>query len=515
MKKKFLSIAAISAALLLASCNWDDFGDLNVNPNEATVPKTSALLTNSLLTTGGLILSTQSALYAQYLANKQYTSGDNYQTINFSTDGMYAGPLADLQKIIDLNTNDATKAAAAADGHNANQIAIAKIMMSYYYLHMTDRWGDLPYSEALKGSEGILKPVFDSQEEIYDACFQTLKDAVAMIDLGVPPAVPAINGDILLDGDMNMWIKFANTTRLIAALRLSEVNAAKAQTEFADAFADGVIALDNSENISYKYLNVQTYENPYYNSFVTTGRKDWTIADPLMNMMQRDTYTSPHLSYYEVGHPYKTETGKLDVVMDPRLPVYARSIEATPNTYVGMPYGLSEADAGSIAAVQVSFLGDEFRQQDSPAVIYSSAQIALVLAEGRLNNWIATSTAQAYYEQGIQASLNQYGVGAGYAQYITNSEVAYTPARAQEQIIIQKWIATFPNGYEAWSEWRRTGFPDLAPGQNALTPNGEIPTRQAYGTQEASLNTDNYEAALANQGLTQDDLTGKVWWDAN
>jgi hypothetical protein len=273
--------------------------------------------------------------------------------------------------------------------------------------------------------------------------------------------------------------------------------------------------LDNSENVSYKYLNVQTYENPYYNSFVTLGRRDWTIPDPLMNLMQIDTYTSPHLGKYEAGHPYKTETGKLNVVADPRLPVYANPIENTTDTYIGMPFGLSEADAGSVPAAQISYMGDAFRQQNTPAYIYTAAQVAFTLAEGRLNNCIATGTAQGYYEQGIMASLEQHGVEAGYATYITNTAVAYNAGTALEQIITQKWIALFPNGYEAWSEWRRTGFPDLAPGQAALTPNGEIPRRQAYGTGEAGLNTENYEAALANQGLAQDDLTGRVWWDEN
>src|SRR5688572_26683947 len=276
--KKIIYTITISAAFLLASCNWDDFGDLNVNPNEATVPKTSALLTNAQLTIGGQILSTQGAVYSQHVANKQYTSADNYQSINFATDGMYTGPLADLQKIINLNTDEATKTAAAADGLNANQIAIAKIMMSWYYLHMTDRWGDLPYSEALKGAE-VLKPVFDSQEEIYDGVFQTLKDAVAMIVTSVS-SNEEIKGDVILNGNMGMWIKFANTIRLNAATRLSKINPSKAASEFALAVTAGVInAVNNSENIKFNYLNVQTYENPYYNSFVTLGRKDWTIPD--------------------------------------------------------------------------------------------------------------------------------------------------------------------------------------------------------------------------------------------
>lgn len=507
--KKIISIA-VMVVLVATSCNWDDFGDLNVNPNQSTTPKTSALLTNAMLSIAGNMIATQGALYAQMISNKQYTSADNYQTINFATDGFYNGPLMDLQRIIEMNTDDATKVAASTDGSNANQIAIAKILTAFFYLHMTDRWGDLPYSEALQGTSGLLRPKFDTQESIYDASFQALKDAVAMMDNGA-----AIQGDIILDGDMEMWAKFANTTRLIAALRLSEVNPTKAAAEFSSAFEDGVIALDNSENIRYNYLANQTYQNPFYNTFVTLGRRDWVIADPLMNMMQVDSYVSPHLSSYVDGHPYKTATGKLDVIADPRLPVYADPIENTTDVYIGMPYGLTEAQAGSVSTAEVSYLGIALRSQTTPAYIYVAAQVAFALAEGRLNDWIATGTAQEYYEQGIQASLDQYDVGADYATYLTNAEVAFDNARALEQIINQKWIATFPNGYEAWAEWRRTGFPVLAPGQGALTPNSQIPTRQAYGTTEANLNSENHATALANQGFAADDLTGKIWWDVN
>ncbi len=493
-----LSIMVIGVAMF--SCDWEDFGDLNVNPNQSTSPKTSALLTNSMLTTGGNVLATTGALYVQHIANKQYTSADNYQTINFATDTWYHGPLADLQKIIEINTDEVTKVAAALDGTNENQIAIARIMQSYYFLFLTDRWGDLPYSEALKGNEGLLTPKFDPQSEIYDGCIQTLKDASAMIKTG-PGTVP-VKGDILLNGDMELWKKVSNTIRLVAAQRLSKVDPTKAATEFALAFNDGVIALDNSENLVYRYLNIQTYENPYYNSFETLGRLDWTVADPMMNLMQLNTYTSPHSG----------GKGKMNIVVDPRLRVYANPLENTTNQYIGMPYGLSEADAGSIPNSRVSFLGDAFRRQNSPAYIYTSAQIAFVLAEGVFRGWIP-GDAKSYYEQGIQASLNQHGVGAGFNTYITNSEVAYNPGRALEQILTQKWIALFPNGYEAWAEWRRTGIPNLQPSANALTPSLQIPRRQAYGTTEANLNTDNHQEALTRQGFTSDDLDGRVWWD--
>ncbi len=507
--KRILTGLPLALTFVVASCTWDELPEINVNPNQSTTPRTSALLTNAIISLGGINLSTQAALYAQYVANKQYTSGDNYQTINFASDGFYSGPLMDLKKIIDMNTDEAQKDGVSIDGKNENQIAMAKILMAYYYLHMTDRWGDLPYEEALKGTEGLLRPVFDTQQQIYEKSIQSLKDAAAMIDV----SDNSVAGDALLGGDMSLWIKFANTIRLNAALRLSKVAPSTAATEFADAFSDGVIALDNSENIRFRYLNVQTYENPYYNSFVTLGRRDWTIADPLMNLMQLDSYESPHKADYSASHPYKSQTGQLDVARDPRLPVYANPIENTADTYIGMPYGYTEAQAGSVPAAQISYLGSTFRQQNSPAYIFTSAQVAFILAEGAHRGWINAMTAEEYYEQGIYASLEQWGVEDGFDDYMLNSIVAFDAGNALEQIITQKWIAMFPNGYEAWSEWRRTGFPNLAAPDNALTPNLQIPRRQAYGLNEASQNAANHAAALSRQGFAADDLTGRVWWD--
>jgi hypothetical protein len=301
---------------------------------------------------------------------------------------------------------------------------------------------------------------------------------------------------------MEVWKKVSNTIRLVAAQRLSKVNPTKAAAEFALAFSAGVIALDNSENVVFKYLNIQTYENPYYSSFVTSGRLDWTIADPMMNLMQLNSYKSPHTG----------ALGKMNVAVDPRLPVIANPLENTTNQFVGMPYGLSEADAGSIPNSRVSFLGNAFRRQNSPAYLYTSAQIAFALAEGVVRGWIS-GNAKSYYDQGIQASLSQHGVGSAFDVYVTNSEVAFTSGRELDQILTQKWIALFPNGYEAWAEWRRTGIPSLTPAANALTPSLQIPRRQAYGTTEANLNTENHQEALKRQGFATDDLDGRVWWD--
>ena len=481
---KYLGISLL--ALCLVACDPGEFDDdITINPNASTVPITSNLLTNALTVVPGSVSATQGQHYVQYLANSQYTSADTYQTINFDYAGWYSGALEDLQFIIKTNTDEETRVGASANGSNANQIAVAKILQSYIYLHVTDRFGDIPYSQALQAPD-ILAPVFDEQSAVYTGIFSSLNDAVNMMDGGAGP-----NGDILFGGDMDMWTKFANTTRLVAALRLSKADPSKGSAEFNAAIAGGVI-MDNSENIAYTHLADANNQNPWYGRFLT--RKDYTIANTLTDYMHSTA-----------------KGGSMNVAMDPRLPLFADGTEASGGTeIVGMVYGISEAEAGSISNEDVSFLGSQLQQQDAPTYIYTAAQVLFSMAEAVELGWMSGDTEQLYTDA-IQASLDQYGVGADHATYMQNSEVAFDSGRALEQIGYQKWVALFLNGYEAWAEWRRTGFPDLAPASAAQNPGGQIPVRQAYPTWEADLNGDNYAAVVARQG--EDGLDTKVWWD--
>ena len=474
-------------AVGIVSCDPADFGDKNVNPNATTTPIAGALLTNAINSVDDVVNATQGQHYVQYLANSQYTSADTYQTVEFDYGGWYSGPLYDLQQIIRLNTDEATKDAAQAYGSNANQIAVAQILQSFYFMHITDRWGDVPYSEALLITEGVRQPKFDTQESIYNSVLATLATA----SNSITDANPVV-GDILFGGDMQMWKKFANTLRLTMALRLSEVDPAKGQSEF-NAAMGGVIALDNSENIYYTHLANQNYDNPWDDRFET--RRDYCIAKPLVDRMQTIA-----------------NDGVLDVAMDPRLPVYADPTEASGNNpeYVGMVYGVSEAEAGSISNTDVSFLGSSLRTQDAPTYIFTSAQVLFSMAEAVELGWIS-GDAEEYYYDGIMASLEQYGVEDGYATYITNSWVQFDESKAMEQILTQKWIANYLNGYEAWSDWRRTGIPSLDPASAAQNESGEIPVRQAYPTFERDLNLENYNEVVARQG--EDGLDTHVWWD--
>ena len=469
------------ASVMLASCDPGDFEDMNVDPNKSSSARPSTLLTGAIRSIPDAVNNSTLQLYSQHLSQKQYTEESRYSIVNHSFNFFYTDPLANLQEIIKMNTDAATKSSAEIDGSNNNQIAVAKILKSYYFLQIADRWGSAPYSDALKGNANF-KPKYDSQQEIYNALFTELKDASTLIDQGGV----AVKGDQMLGGNMAKWKKFGNSLRLIMALRLSNVDATKASAEFAAALAGGVITT-NADNVMYTHLAEQTNDNPWEDAFET--RLDWTVSDRLVNYMKP--------------------------LADPRLAVYADPAKSK-NDFVGMPYGLSQAVAGGIKNDDVSFLGAKMRAQNSPTYVVTAAQVLFTLAEGAKRGYVAGGDAQAaiYYNDAIKASWEQYGVydAAAYATFIAQAGVAYNPATGIEQIINQKWVAQFMNGLEAWSDWRRTGFPAfvVAPADN-LNPTGAIPVRQGYPTTERDLNKANYDAAVTGQGA--DDLNTRVWWD--
>lgn len=486
---KYIASCLLVAAVVASCKKPSDFGDLNVDPNNPADPNTTLLFTNAIrsgLSSGiGSVTAADPLLYVQHLSEVFYTNASRYSSRIFDYNSLYNGSLNDLKTIIDLNTDSATKSKpyVIAGGSNANQIAAARILKAFIFMQMADRWGDIPYSAALKKLEDIT-PAFDKQQDVYKALFQELKDAVTGIDGGDGPT-----GDILLNGDMDWWKQWAASIRMILALRLSKADAATGKTEFAAAFSDGVLE-DNDHTIFYQYLTDANNQNPWYNNYVVGKRYDYAISETMVN--------------------------KLKAFNDPRLPVFADTTAV--KTYVGMPYGLTSPvgyAAGTIKAPgNISLIGEVFRQQDSKAAVTTYAQLQFAQAEAAHLGWIPGGEAAAatYYLAGIKASLEQFEA-AGYATYITQLGVVYNAAKAVELIQTQKWIASYlGNGYEAWAEWRRTGYPVLTPAPDAApVSGGQIPRRQAYPTTERDLNTENYNIVIGRQGA--DELTTKTWVD--
>lgn len=474
---KFFLIAFTVISVLTGCKKLDDFGDLNVNPNSASKPNLTSILTNSLRTVrlGVTDNTATQILYAQHWSEITYTQISTYSGLPFDY-GVFYTTAQNLQLIIDYNTNADTKNLATISGSNANQIAVARIVKAYLFSVVTDRWGDVPYSEALKGSANF-KPKFDKQQDIYNDLFKELKEAQAQFDGGAN-----VKGDFLFNGDNTKWKKFANSLRMVLALRLSKVDPTKGKTEFAAALADGVIT-SNADNLVYKFQRDANNENPWYSSFVTSGRLDYAVSTVLID------YLKP--------------------TNDPRLAAFAAKAVSTQD-YVGMPYGLKNS---GYKAASVSLPNDKLiKTQDAPAYVLTYAQVLFSRAEAAKLGW-TTEDAKAMYENAIKASMEQWGVytADSYATFIANSAVKYNDANALTLIGNQKWVALYMQGHEAWSEWRRTGFPALTPAVGAANPSKQIPRRLGYPTTERDLNGDNYKLVATQQG--EDSYDTRVWWD--
>lgn len=472
--KNFLYRSFFALLVLgLAACN--DFGDIDNDPNKPIQVSPSTLLTNAERTVSSVVGSATGVLYAQQMSEITYTEGSRYVSIQADFSGWYTGALQDLQQIITLNTDEETKDAAEISGSNENQIAAAKILQYFFIHHMTDRWGPLPWSEALRAGEGIITPAYDSQEEIYNDLFSGLKAAVAMIDES-----GSISGDFIMNGDMAKWKQFANTIRMVAALRISDVDPAKAEAEYESAIADGVL----TETLYYPYLPETANQNPWYASFIT--RTDYAISEFMAD-------------------------GMVDL-NDPRLTQFADPTLSSGTNIVGMPYGLASSDYNP---ENVSFPNSTFvKAQDAPIAIYSEAQIKFSMAEAAARGW-TSDDAEALYREAIMASWEQWGLStAGFDAYYAQPEVTYSQANWKELIGYQKWIALYLQGYEAWAEYRRLDEPGLQVPQEPFSDSGGIPTRNTYPNDEANLNAANYEEAVRLLNGPDSDGT-QLWWDVN
>jgi hypothetical protein len=477
IRKNSLWLLLVTFIWGVSACKVDDFGSMNVDPNNASKPNLTSILTSSMrqVRLGVTDLTATQMLYAQQWSEITYTTISTYSGLPFEYNTFYVA-LNNLQLIIDYNTSESTKGLATASGSNANQIALARILKAYLFSVVTDRWGDVPYSEALKGSANF-RPKFDRQQDIYNDLFKELKEAQAQFDNGA-----TVKGDFLYNGNNNSWKKFANSLRLVLALRLSKVDPAKGKTEFNAALADGVFT-SNADNLFYKYQKDANNENPWYNSFVTSGRLDFAVSTTLVN------YLKP--------------------LNDPRLAAYAdKSVNV--GDYVGMPFGLKNP---GIKAANVSLPNSKIiTVQDAPLPVLIYAQVLFSKAEAAKLGW-TTEDAKTNYEAAIKASMEQWGVytADSYAKFIATTGVKYDDAKALEQIGNQKWVALYLQGHEAWSEWRRTGYPALTPAPGAANPSKLIPRRHGYPTPERDLNGENYKAVTTTQG--EDSFDTRVWWD--
>ncbi len=382
-----------------------------------------------------------------------------------------------------------------------NKHAIARIMKVYIYQHLTDLYGDIPYSQAVQAIDNIqTQPAYDTQQQIYVGMLNELEDATNALDESLDTFSEQ---DLIYGGNVGQWRRFANSLRLRIALRVS--------------YADEALATNQISSL----VGSELIENNDGNAFVTTSTDYESNQNPIYNELVRVGGTLGQFMGQSI-------IDLLKVNNDPRLTIIA---EPTPNSaeaaeenndtglfvYRGRPLGLDGSEEREHYQIRdISSIGEYFQQPIIDMSVLYYSEVCFALAEAKLRFDQGSKTAEEWYQSGIRADMERYGIEEDEITNFLNSSsgtLAGTEEEQLEQILSQKNIALFPNAIEAWSEWRRTGYPKILIGSMQGETNGEIPRRINYPYDEANLNSSNYQEVSDRIG--GDLLTTRNWWDSN
>lgn len=505
---KFLQGACLLLVMTFTACK-KDFEEINTNKNNPTQVTPDLLLSgviknmmdrqvNEAWGIGNIVVQHHSKI--QFVNEDRY----NWNEKNDMWDAVYSN-YRNLQNLFNFVGDDQT----------SPYYGVGLILKSWMFSLATDAYGDVPYSEAGKAKiDAVYQPRYDSQEEIYNGILEDLKKANEL--LASPSPTVNLSGDILFGGGsaaIFQWRKLANSLRLRYLLRISEKKdvSGDMQTIISDPATFPVFeSID--DNAELKYLPAAPNQWPLYGSRVGS---------------------------FDEFRVSKTLTDRLTALNDPRLNVFARptqtSVAAGTPEIKGAPNGLSDVDALAYnGGVQgVSRVGYTFAclvcndgSQTPPdpaaprALLMTYPELQFILAEARQRGFISAGDAETYYQNGIKANFEywQSVVPPAYnidvtmpAGYLDQPQVAYTGTDSEKlaKIAMQKWIALYFNGLEAWFDWRRTQMPEIVPGPANLNGN-KVPVRYIYPLSEQSLNTANRNEAVQRQGGT-DDLNTRMW----
>lgn len=502
---KNLKYSLVALGLLISVSCGKDFGDINVDPNNPSSVPVEFLVTSAEKAFADDVWDEWmngrfGLLVSEYWAQNNYTDESrwNFRTgvVNDYWGRYYSRTLRDLDEIIKLN-NAGT---AAGTPRAKNQNAVALILKVCVFHHMTDIWGPIPYSEALTGSE-IRTPKYDSQKDVYTGLDRDLQNAIADIDEGEGSFGSA---DIIYGGDMTKWKKFANSMRLRIGMRMSDVESGTAKGIVESAAAGAFTS--NDDNAAFTYLGGQPNNNPLNQDRIERGNADFCISEILID---------------------KT----LKPINDPRLAAFVdekvngggyfgRPFGQTPGVAAGEPPEDYSQPSGALAVQNSSaFNTYDVLAATAPMKLMSYAEVCFILSEAKQRGWNVPGTVEDWYNAGITASMNEWGVtdGAAIDAYIAQADVnfATAPGSWQQKIGVQKWVALYMQGVQGWAEWRRLDFVKLeAPVGGAAGDVGTnvAPLRLTYPTNEQTQNATGYQSGVSALGGA-DKMSTRLWWD--
>ena len=553
-QSKYITIITMACALFFASCSDEYMENMNTDPSKAATIDPNAQLTTAQLQTYGDLSMMEIYRNYHYAFTQQLMGcwnttnyGGRHTLDNNEMSRIWTSFYTQsLKNIIDAQYR------TAEDAEKVNINSVLRIYRVYLMSIITDTYGDAPFSEAGLGFlEGKFNPKYDKQEDIYNAFFLELEDAVNKID----PTKDKVTGDLIYAGDVTKWQQLANSLRLRFAMRISNVNPTKAQTEFENALAaNGGVITDASSDALIKYMTIafsfgqEAYSDYRGNSLsqLLFGNDPANNPSYLCSTFFNQLYNSGDPRTFKISRCYYD--GLMSATSpDNRVDITQEMIEKgiafsprDPGAYSWEPWptGYDSDICAELAVYNPSVtatmarevepkLANNFLKSDNPGVVMTSAEVKFLMAEATVKKWnVGSVSAEDLYKQGVRAAIDfltdNYGctatIDAEFDAFIQDKGAfGHTDNQKLEAINTQAWILHFTNPAECWANVRRSGYPKLkSPAEYGfgqyLTGGTEIPVRLCYPVLESSYNKKSYNEAIERMGGT-DNWHSLLWWD--
>lgn len=553
-QSKYITIIMMACALFFASCSDECMENMNTDPSKAATIDPNAQLTTAQLQTYGDLSMMEIYRNYHYAFTQQLMGcwnttnyGGRHTLDNNEMSRIWTSFYTQsLKNIIDAQYR------TAEDAEKVNINSVLRIYRVYLMSIITDTYGDAPFSEAGLGFlEGKFNPKYDKQEDIYNAFFLELEDAVNKID----PTKDKVTGDLIYAGDVTKWQQLANSLRLRFAMRISNVNPTKAQTEFENALvANGGVITDASSDALIKYMTIafsfgqEAYSDYRGNSLsqLLFGNDPANNPSYLCSTFFNQLYNSGDPRTFKISRCYydglmsaTSPDNRVDITQEmiekgiafsPRDPG-AYSWEPWPTGYdsdICAELAVNNPSVTATMAREVEpKLANNFLKSDNPGVVMTSAEVKFLMAEATVKKWnVGSVSAEDLYKQGVRAAIDfltdNYGctatIDAEFDAFIQDKGAfGHTDNQKLEAINTQAWILHFTNPAECWANVRRSGYPKLkSPAEYGfgqyLTGGTEIPVRLCYPVLESSYNKKSYNEAIERMGGT-DNWHSLLWWD--
>ena len=553
-QSKYITIITMACALFFASCSDEYMENMNTDPSKAATIDPNAQLTTAQLQTYGDLSMMEIYRNYHYAFTQQLMGcwnttnyGGRHTLDNNEMSRIWTSFYTQsLKNIIDAQYR------TAEDAEKVNINSVLRIYRVYLMSIITDTYGDAPFSEAGLGFlEGKFNPKYDKQEDIYNAFFLELEDAINKID----PTKDKVTGDLIYAGDVTKWQQLANSLRLRFAMRISNVNPTKAQTEFENALAaNGGVITDASSDALIKYMTIafsfgqEAYSDYRGNSLsqLLFGNDPANNPSYLCSTFFNQLYNSGDPRTFKISRCYydglmsaTSPDNRVDITQEMIEKGIALSLR-DPGAYSWEPWptGYDSDICAELAVNNPSVtatmarevepkLANNFLKSDNPGVVMTSAEVKFLMAEATVKKWnVGSVSAEDLYKQGVRAAMDfltdNYGctatTDAEFDAFIQGrGTFGHTDNQKLEAINTQAWILHFTNPAECWANVRRSGYPKLkSPAEYGfgqyLTGGTEIPVRLCYPVLESSYNKKSYNEAIERMGGT-DNWHSLLWWD--